>query len=37
VWFAPLEAIAAHIDGLVASGSYQIRVETLPYFKQPVS
>jgi peptidoglycan/xylan/chitin deacetylase (PgdA/CDA1 family) len=37
VWFAPLEAIAAHIDGLVASGSYQIRVETLPYFTQPVS
>ncbi len=37
VWFASLEAIAAHIDGLVAAGTYQIRVETLPYFTRPVS
>jgi hypothetical protein len=36
VWFAPLEQIAAHVDGLVKSGSYQIRVEDLPYFTQPV-
>lgn len=36
VWFAPLAQIAAHIDGLVKSGSYRIRIEELPYFTQPV-
>jgi peptidoglycan-N-acetylglucosamine deacetylase len=36
VWFASLEEIAAHIDGLVAAGTYQIRVENLPYFTRPV-
>ena len=37
VWFAPLEAIAANVDGLVTAGTYQIRVETLPYFTRPVT
>ncbi len=37
VWFASLEDIAAHLDGLVKAGTYQVRVETLPYFTQPVS
>jgi len=37
VWFAPLEEIIAHVDGLVAAGRYQVRVETLPYFTQPVT
>ncbi len=36
VWFASLEEIAAHIDGMVAAGTYQIRVEHLPYFTRPV-
>jgi peptidoglycan/xylan/chitin deacetylase (PgdA/CDA1 family) len=36
VWFASLEEIAAHIDGLVAAGTYRIRVEDLPYFTRPV-
>ncbi|MGY4480109.1 polysaccharide deacetylase family protein [Bradyrhizobium sp. USDA 3364] len=37
VWFASLEEIAAHVDGLVKAGTYQVRVEDLPYFTQPVS
>lgn len=36
VWFASLEEIALHIDGLVEAGTYQIRTEDLPYFTQPV-
>jgi peptidoglycan/xylan/chitin deacetylase (PgdA/CDA1 family) len=36
VWFAPVEQIVAYVDGLVAAGTYQIRVENLPYFTQPV-
>jgi len=37
VWFAPLEDIIAHVDGLVASGTYAVRTEELPYFTQPVT
>ncbi|NEU99798.1 polysaccharide deacetylase family protein [Bradyrhizobium uaiense] len=37
VWFAPLEAIAAHVDGLAKAGTYQVRVEPLPYFTRPVT
>ena len=36
VWFATLEQIAAHVDALVSAGTYQVRVESLPYFTQPV-
>ncbi|MEL6197466.1 MAG: polysaccharide deacetylase [Pseudomonadota bacterium] len=36
VWFARLEDIADHLDGLVAAGTWQPRVERLPYFSKPV-
>jgi peptidoglycan-N-acetylglucosamine deacetylase len=32
VWFAPLEEIAAHVLKVTADGTYQPRVDTLPYF-----
>jgi hypothetical protein len=37
VWFAPLEEIIGHVDGLRSEGSYAPRVEKLPYFDGPVS
>lgn len=36
VWFATLEQIATHVASLTASGAYTPRVETLPYYTQPV-
>jgi peptidoglycan-N-acetylglucosamine deacetylase len=36
VWFAPLEDIVAHVDQLTASGRYQSRRDSLPYFTGPV-
>ncbi|MEM1346217.1 MAG: ribulose phosphate epimerase, partial [Pseudomonadota bacterium] len=36
VWFAPLEDIVAHLDGLTASGTWAPRRERLPYFTKPV-
>lgn len=36
VWFATLEQIAAHVDALVNAGTYQVRIESLPYFTRPV-
>lgn len=32
VWFAPLEEIAAHVKKVTAAGTYQPRVDNLPYF-----
>jgi peptidoglycan/xylan/chitin deacetylase (PgdA/CDA1 family) len=37
VWFARLEDIAAHLDGLVARGEWSPRVERLPYYTGPVA
>jgi peptidoglycan/xylan/chitin deacetylase (PgdA/CDA1 family) len=34
-WFAPLEEIAAHVDGLRRSGRWSPRVERLPYDDAP--
>ena len=36
VWFAPMEEIAAHVQGLVAAGRYAPRVEKLPQHERPV-
>ena len=36
VWFAPLEEIAAHIRKVTEDGSYEPRVEKLPYYTGPV-
>jgi peptidoglycan/xylan/chitin deacetylase (PgdA/CDA1 family) len=35
VWFARLDQIADHLDGLVARGEYTPRVERLPYYTEP--
>jgi peptidoglycan/xylan/chitin deacetylase (PgdA/CDA1 family) len=35
-WFAPLEEIAAHVDGLRQSGRWSPRVDRLPYDGAPV-
>jgi hypothetical protein len=37
VWFAPLEDIAAHVRRCVDDGSYEPRVDHLPYYSAPVS
>jgi peptidoglycan/xylan/chitin deacetylase (PgdA/CDA1 family) len=36
VWFAPLEDIARHVLACRDNGSYQPRVDTLPYYDRPV-
>ena len=36
VWFASLEQIAEHLDNLRAAGTYEPRVEQLPYYSGPV-
>jgi len=35
VWFARLEEIAAHVQKLRKEGSYQARVDKLPYYDKP--
>jgi len=35
VWFAPLEAICAHVKSVEKAGTAQIRTEHLPYFDGP--
>ena len=35
VWFARLEDIAAHVQKLRKEGSYQARVDKLPYYDKP--
>ena len=37
VWFAPLEDIASHIRGLVAAGTWQPRIDRLPYYAGPIA
>jgi hypothetical protein len=37
VWFAPLEDIAAHLRRCIEDGSYEPRVDHLPYYSEPVS
>jgi peptidoglycan/xylan/chitin deacetylase (PgdA/CDA1 family) len=36
VWFATLAEIGAHIDQLVASGSWKPQIERLPFWPEPV-
>lgn len=36
VWFAPMEDIARHIRHCIDDGTYDARVDTLPYYKGPV-
>lgn len=36
VWFAPLEEIAAHVRSLMAAGTWQPRVDRLPYYAGPI-
>ncbi|WP_102960824.1 polysaccharide deacetylase family protein [Mangrovicella endophytica] len=36
VWFATLSEIAAHVDGLAASGAWTPPVERLPFWPEPV-
>lgn len=36
VWFATMEEIAAHVQGLIDSGEWTPREETLPFWQQPV-
>jgi len=36
VWFAPLTEIVAHMERLVAEGSYKPRVDHLPYYTGPI-
>ena len=35
VWFARLDQIADHLDGLVARAEYSPRIERLPYYSGP--
>ena len=36
VWFAPLEDIAQHVQGLRERGEWQPRVDRLPYYDGPI-
>ncbi len=36
VWFAPLRDITAHIDGLIASGTWTPRTDHLPQYPGPI-
>lgn len=36
VWFATMEDIARHINGLITSGQWTPRLETLPFWTEPV-
>ncbi len=36
VWFATMEEIAVHVQGLIDSGDWTPREETLPFWQQPV-
>jgi peptidoglycan/xylan/chitin deacetylase (PgdA/CDA1 family) len=37
VWFAPMEEIAGHVRACIDDGSYQPRVDRLPYYDKRVS
>jgi peptidoglycan-N-acetylglucosamine deacetylase len=36
VWFAPLEEITAHVNRVVADGSWTLRIDRLPYYEGPI-
>jgi hypothetical protein len=36
VWFAPLADIAVHVRTLMADGTWQPRVDRLPYYEGPI-
>lgn len=36
VWFAPMEEIAAHVRGLVASKTWEPRIDHLPHYPGPI-
>lgn len=36
VWFAPMEDISAHIRGLVASKTWEPRIDRLPHYSGPI-
>jgi hypothetical protein len=37
VWFAPMEEIAAHVEGLIADGIYAPRRVAMPQYSEPIS
>ncbi len=37
VWFAPMEAIATHVKACIENGSYEPRIDRLPYYAERVS
>lgn len=37
VWFAPMEEIASHVRRCIKDGSYQPRVDRLPYYRERIS
>jgi len=37
VWFAPMEEIASHVRRCIMDGSYQPRVDRLPYYREQIS
>ena len=36
VWFAPLEEIAAHVQRVMAEGTWTPRIDRLPYYDGPI-
>ena len=36
VWFAPMEDIAAHVNTVVADGTWSPRIDTVPFYDAPV-
>jgi len=37
VWITTMSNIANHIWGLQKDGTYEPRIDTLPYYKEPIS
>ncbi len=35
VWFATLEEIATHVNKITAEGTYEPRIDQLPYHSEP--
>ena len=36
VWFAPLDEIVGHVQGLIDEGVYSPKIDRLPYYSGPV-
>jgi hypothetical protein len=36
VWFATLEDIAAHVQRVIADGTWAPRIDRLPYYEGPI-